>query len=118
MSAEIAQIGAADGEEIPLLVERQLGLDREVAPLIVAEERLAALAGPFDRLADAARRPGEQGVFGVEEIARPEIAAHVLAQNAHLFRWHAEHRSEIEPHLGDAAAAPGVKRVMTARRVV
>ena len=118
MPAEIAQIRAANGEEISVLVERQLGFDRQVAALIVAEERLAALAGPFDRPTDPARRPGEQRIFGVEEVARAEIAAHVLAHAAHLLRRHAEHLSEVEPQLGDAAAAAGVKGVLPARLVV
>ena len=77
-----------------------------------------ALAGPFDRPADPARRPGEHRVFRVEEIARAEIAAHVVAQHAHLLGRHAKHLGEVEPDLRHAAAAPGVKRVLTGCGVV
>ena len=67
-----------------MLVERQLGLDLEIAALIVAEERFGPLASPFDRPADQARRPGEHCIFRVEEIARAEIPTHVMAQYANL----------------------------------
>jgi hypothetical protein len=36
MPAEIAQIRVPNGEEIPVLIESQLGFDCEVATLIVA----------------------------------------------------------------------------------
>ena len=38
MAAEIAQILAADSQEIPFCVERQLGRDAEVATLVIAEK--------------------------------------------------------------------------------
>ena len=58
-------------------VERELGLDGEIARLVVAEERLLALAGPFHRPADAARRPGDQRELRIDRAARAEIAADV-----------------------------------------
>jgi hypothetical protein len=36
----------------------------------------------------------------------------------HLFRCHAEDLGEVEPQLGNAAAAPGVERVMPGRCIV
>ena len=114
MPAEIAEVRAADGEETPLGVERQLGRDGQIAALPVAEKRVAALAGPFDRPPDEARRPGKQRIFRVEQIARAEIAAHVAADAAHPLGRHAEDLREVGPHLGDAATAAGVERV-TAR---
>ena len=109
---EIAQVRAANGEEIPILVESELRLDREVPALIVAEKCLAPLARPFHRPTDPARGPGEEGVFGIEEIPRAEISAHVPADAAHLLGWHTQDLGEIEPQLGDAAAATGIKRVI------
>ena len=38
MRPEIAQIRAADGEEIPIFVESELGLDGQVAALIIAQQ--------------------------------------------------------------------------------
>ena len=105
MPTEIAQVRAAHCEEVPILIERELGLDGEVAALIIAEKRLGSLAGPLYRPADPARRPGEEGLFGIKEVPRPEIAAHVPAQAAHLLGRHGQHLGEVEPQLGDAAAA-------------
>ena len=118
MPTEIAEVRAADGEEIPLLVESELSLDREIAALVIAEKCLAPLARPFHRPADPARGPGEQGVFGIEEVPRAEIAAHVPAHAAHLLGWHTQDLGEVEPQLGDAAAAAGIERVMPGRRIV
>jgi hypothetical protein len=118
MPAEVAQIRAADGKESRVLVERKLGVDGEVAALIIAEESLAALAGPLDRPADPARRPDEEGIFGIEKVARAKVPAHVVADAAHLLRRDPENLGEIGPQLGDAAAASRVERVMTARGVI
>ena len=65
--------------KLPSRVERELRFDREIARLVVAEERLVALAGPLDRPADAARRPRHQREFGIDHAARAEIAADVAA---------------------------------------
>ena len=112
MPAEIAQVRAAHCEEVPILIESELGLDGEIAALIIAEKRLASLAGPFHRPADPARGPGEEGIFGIKEVPRTEIAAHVPAHAAHLLGRHTQHLGEVEPQLGDAAAASGIEGVM------
>jgi hypothetical protein len=52
-----AQVRPADGEEIPIPVESEFSLDREVTPLIVADKCLAPLARPFNRPTDPARGP-------------------------------------------------------------
>jgi hypothetical protein len=116
--AEIAEVRAANREEMPLGVERQLGPDGEIAALPVAEKRVAALAGPFDRPPDKAGGPGKQRIFRVEQIARAEITAHVAADAAHPLRRHVEDLCEVGPHFGDAATAAGVDRVTPARRIV
>jgi hypothetical protein len=118
MGAQVADVGAAQAKEISLLVERQLRLDREVAALIVAEERFAPLAGPLHRAAHLARGPRQQRVFREEEIARAEIAAHVLAGAAHLLGRQSQDRSELHALDGDAAAGSGIERIAAARRVV
>ena len=86
MPTEIAQIRAADGEEIPIFVESELGLDGQVATLVIAEKCLAPLARLFHRPADPARGPSEEGIFRIKEIARAEVSTHVLAHAAHLLR--------------------------------
>jgi hypothetical protein len=68
MPSEIAEVGAADGEEISIFVESELGLDREIAALIIAEKCFAAFAGPLYRPADTPCRPTEKGVLGIKEV--------------------------------------------------
>ena len=82
--------------------------------MIVAEERFAALAGPLDGPADAVRRPGEQGPFGIEKVARAETAAHLFAEDAHPLCRHAQRMGEVKPGLGNAAAGPTIECVLFA----
>jgi hypothetical protein len=98
-------------------VERELGVDRLVAALVVGEERLAAVAGPFDRPADALRRPGDQAEFRKERVAGAEIAADVARRHPHLFLGHVQDGGELAllPHH---AARAGVQEVAAGRRVV
>ena len=79
VGAEIAEVRAAHGEELALVVERELGFDDEIARLIVAQERFVALADPFHRPAELVRRPGDQREFRIDHAARAEIAADVAA---------------------------------------
>ena len=98
-------------------VERQLGGDEEIAPLVVAEKRLVAFARPFDRAADAPRRPRDQREFGIERVARAEIAANVAGDDAHALRRDVENAGELVLLAHDAAAA-GMERGAARCRVV
>ena len=111
MRADIADIGAADGEELAVLVERELGLDRQIAALIIADEGFGAVAEPFHRPAELLRRPGQQRIFREEEIPRAEIAAHIAAHRADILGRHAERAGEIAALARDAAAGAGIERV-------
>ena len=112
----MVRIPAAHCDKLAIAVERQLGLDRQVARLIIAEEGLAALAGPLDRTADLARRPGHQCEFRIERAARPEIAADLVHDDPHLVLWDAEDLGELLLRP-DGAANPGIKRVAPDIRV-
>src|SRR6266511_3208325 len=68
---------AAQRQKAAVGVERKLCLDDLVAALVVAEEGFRALAGPFDRSADASCGPGDQREFRIEDVAGAEIAADV-----------------------------------------
>ena len=96
--------------KLPCAVERQLGRDREVARLVVAQEGFLPLAGPFDRPADPPRRPGDEREFRVEGAARAEIAADLVHDDADFVLGHVEDRRQflLWPHR---AADPGIKRV-------
>src|SRR5215472_10679601 len=110
---DIGGIAAAHGEEITVAVESDLGLYREIARLVVADKRLAALAGPFDRPADAPRCPGDERKFRVEAAARAEIAADLLHDDPHLVFRYAEDFGEVLLRA-DRAAHAGIERIATA----
>ena len=116
VGAEIAEIGAAHREKLALVIERELGFDDEIARLIVAQERFAALDDPFHRPAELFRRPGDQRKFRIDHAAGAEIAADVAHQDADLLRRHAEHGGEIV-FQADGAAVAGINRKATGRGV-
>ena len=62
-----------------------------VAAMRVGLERFAALGGPLDRTADAARRPGDHRLFVVAEDLAAEAAAHVGGDDAQLVLGNAQH---------------------------
>ena len=51
-----------------------------IAAVGVAEERLAAVAAPFDGTAGTPRRPQHEDVLAIQEIAGPESAAKLTAE--------------------------------------
>ena len=113
MSAEIAGVERAEGEEVAVAIERELGLHREVARVVVAQEALMAIERALHRPADAARRPCRQRVLGIEVIARAVVAAELARHYAHRALGHAEDGGEI----GAMALHPargGVDRVAPA----
>src|SRR5262245_63672355 len=117
MGADIAQVRAAQRQEIALRVERELGADEEIASLEIAEEGLVPLAGPLDRPADAPRGPGHQRELRIERIAGAEIAADVAGDDTHALRRHAEDGGELVLLPHDAAAA-GIEGRAARRRVI
>ncbi len=74
MRADITQVRSAQRQELPVGIERKLGLDGQITALIIAEEGLRPLAGPLDGTADAFRCPCDQRELGEERVARAEIA--------------------------------------------
>ncbi len=104
-------------QEPSVRIEGEFGLHLQVAALVVAEETVAAVAAPAHRPAEPPRRPGDQGVFGKEEIPRAEIAAHVTADAAYLLRGNAQYLREVGAQLGQAATAAGMQGI-AARGVV
>src|SRR6516162_3007653 len=115
--AHIADVGRAHGEKAAVSGERQLDLGDEVTSLVVAEERLGAGGGELDRAAELARGPQHQAELDERAVARAEIAADVVGEDAQLLRRDAEHGGKLAllPHR---AAAAGMERVAPARCVV
>ena len=74
----------AHGEELAVLVERQLGVGHVIAAMRVGQERLAALGCPLDRPADALARPDERGLLRIQIDLGAEAAADVRCDDADL----------------------------------
>ena len=72
-----------NARKVPSAVERQLGVHREVAALVVGQERLPPLARPLHGPAEAPRRPGDQRELRIAAVARPEVSAHFARHHAH-----------------------------------
>ena len=117
IGAAVDDIGAAHREERALRIEREFGIGRQVARLVVAQECLAALAGPLHRAADASRRPGDQGELRIGCAAGAEIAADVVHHHAHVIVRDAEDHGHVVTRTHRAAGA-GMQRVVSGRRVV
>src|SRR4029077_19290234 len=115
--ADIADIGRAHGEEAAVAGERQLDLGDEIAPLIVAEKGLRARRRELDRTAELARGPEHQAEFDEDAVARAEISADVVRQDAELVGCDAEHAGKLAllPHRATAA---GMQRVASRLRIV
>jgi CO/xanthine dehydrogenase Mo-binding subunit len=77
VGTEIGQRGDPHAEEFAVLVESELGLGDMVARLIVGQEDLAALGGPFDRATEFARKPEHKRLLGIERALGAEAAAHI-----------------------------------------
>ena len=101
----------AHGEELAVLVQRELGLGDVVAAVRVGHERLGALGGPLHRPVHLLRRPGDDDVLGVEVDLRAEAAADVGRDDAHLVLGQAEHEGGHQQPLDVRVLARDVERV-------
>ncbi len=116
ISAKIAEVCGPQCEEVALGIEGELGLDLQIAGLMVAEKRLLPLAGPFDGPPEPARRPGDEREFRVGGVPRAKIAADIAGDDPYLVLRQPEHRRHVLPRPADAAAS-GVERDPAARRI-
>ena len=114
--ADVAGVEDAQGQEAAVGGERELGADREVARLVIGQEHLGAVAGPFHRPAEPARRPQHDGEFGVERVARAVAAADVGGGDPDVVLGDAEQRRQILL-AAHGAAGPGMERVPAGGRV-
>ena len=81
VGADIGQRLDPEAEEFAVLVERQLGVADIVAGVLVGLDRLAALAGPFDRPAQFLRRQQHQPVLGILPALGAEPAADIAGDD-------------------------------------
>ena len=115
--ADVARVHAAKSEEVAVGVEGQLQVRDEITRVKVGEQRLAALARPFDRATDAPGGPRHQRELRIERVAGAVVAADLARNDADGAARHAQRfRQVVLDAL--AAARAGIERVMIALRVV
>ena len=106
-----------EGEEMPVIVERQLGLGDMVARLRVAEEGLRAGAGPFDRPAEQLRGQQHQRDLVVDRRFHAEAAADIAGDDADPALRHVQDLRQVGA-VGVGALQCRVDRVAAVGRVV
>ena len=77
----------------------------DVARRIVGEECFAAIADPFHRPPDAARRPDHGDLLGIEIETRSEGAADIRTDRAHALRRHLETAGHVVAQAMGALAS-------------
>ena len=109
VAADIGEQRRTKREEIALRVERQRGVYREVAALVVGEEGLAPARIPFDGAAEPPGRPQGDGVLGIGPVPGAVIAADIARDDAHPALLHPEHGGDValDPDRVVAAAVEG-----------
>ena len=110
--------GAVDAQrqKAAIGVERQGSLGAMIARLMVGQETLAAGGDPFDRAADAPRRPQDQHMLGIDEILRAEAAADIGRDKSHCSGRHTQCTRGIVARRMNALAR-NVGRVPAAIRI-
>ena len=103
IGADIRDVLDAQRQELAVLVERQFRVADMVAVVIVGDHPLDALADPFDRAPDLARRPQGQRVFGEMPAFHAEAAADIAGDDAHLRLGNVE---DAPRHIGAGAVRP------------
>ena len=114
--AGIGDAGDAQGQKMPVRVERQVGFGLMVAGLMVGEKNLAAGGDPLDRPADALGRPQDQHMLGVDEILGAEPAADIGRNEPYCRRRHAQHPGGVVARGVDALARD-VRRIPAIIRI-
>ncbi len=71
-------------------IEGDLGAGDKVAGVAVTLRELGTLAGPAQAASELARRPGDQGRFGIDRIFWPEAAADILGHQPELVLGHVQ----------------------------
>ena len=117
MGADVARVHAAQGEEGPVGVQRQLHLRQEIARLEVGEEGLATLARPLHRATHAPGGPRHQRELRIARVARAVVAPDVPRDHAQRARRDAERLADIVFDPLHAAGA-GVEGVVVPRAIV
>ena len=72
-------------QNLPICIERQLGLGHVVTAVSVRHIGLSTRGGPFNRAADVHRTPSGDGFIGVVENFAAKAAANLGANDPILF---------------------------------
>jgi hypothetical protein len=115
---KIAGVDPAQGQEVAVPVQRELGFRHQVAAVKVGQKGLAALAHPLHRPPDSLRRPGDQHKLRASVVADPEIPADIARDHPHRVFRHGECSGDVVAVPGHAAAGTGVHGELRPRLIV
>ncbi len=101
----------AKGQELAVLVQRQLDVRHVVAAVRIGEECLAAIGRPLDRAIHFLRRPHQCGFLGVQVDLGAEAASDVRRDHAHLRLGQPEHERRHQQPLDVRILVGHVQRV-------
>ena len=97
-------------------IQRQGSLGAMITRLMVGEETFAAGGDPFDRAADALRRPEDQHMLGINEVLGTEAAADIRRDKSHRTGRHTQRTRSIVARRMNALAR-NIGRVTAALRI-
>ena len=81
-----------------LLVQGELGVAHQIAPVVVPEERLGSVGDPFHRPPEVPGREGAEDLLRVERVLASESTPHVLDEHPDTRFLDTEDRGELPPH--------------------
>ena len=116
--AQIARVRRPQRKKVAVLVDRELGFRHQVAAVEISQERVTAVAEPFDRAAYPLCRPGHQDKFRAGVVADAKIAADIAGDDAHRLFWHAQRAGDIVALPNDASAGAGVDGELSGSGVI
>ena len=105
-------------EDVAVAVERQRGIRHVIAAVIVRRQAFAARRHPFDRPADAARRPQHERILGIGVGLHAEPAADIGRDHAQPGLVDAEHHAGQHGAHAVRVLRRGVERIGRVRRAM
>ena len=98
IGAQRAGVVCAQRKYLVVRVEGDLDFRRDIARVLVGEDRLAAVAGPFHGTAELLRQPQHVPVLEMPPALGAERAADVVADDAYAVLRHLQHAGQNFAH--------------------
>ena len=116
--AQIARVRCPQRKKVAVLVDRELGFRHEVAAVEIGQERVTAVANPFDRAGYPLCRPRDQDEFRAGVVADAKIPADITRDDAHRLFRHTERPGNIVALPNNPAAGAGIDGVLVGNGVM